>query len=831
MSGRGLLTTRDRRVGPLLIKSLALEIPNIEFPFDVTGGAERFKPRRCILRHLAMSLESAGLETMLAQADTANNGLRNLKLLLLDGHMVLSGVFAVGDVSADFTCRMALLPSTTQELQVVFYDTRVYGWLPLPAALLPVYLRRSLPGLPLEGKRAGLWVVRPAEKFMREVLPRAGWKIPDMRYAPLVAAEVVRGQVNLFAGPSDEPTARQIAERTPPAAAVAAAEGISTCAAAEEALAQGAIRDAYTLYRDALDEGRAGSWVRERLLQIGASDPELGNETKQLADEILLRKPDDVGARLALGAMALRDQVWTEAAQQYVSLAVTLRERKERGDWVAAELAAGRAAAPIDQNAALQAFERAASRAADSAAVYEQLFLLRERMGKLEGAAEAGERWLTLVREPGAVCDLHCRVGKLYLHGLQDFKRARLHFEKALRLVPEASGALEGLAETYAARGEPGRAASYLARLAEQAEQSKDAARIASLNLRLGDIWQKWLHDPESASARYHRVLDVLPRHIGARMQLAGLAEARGDLVRARAYFQDIVALDDETATPEETADFAIAYTRLAELLPKMGVEAADVAGYLERAAELQPDKPEVRDALLKLLRQARDWTRLIRALDELARLSHDPEVHRAAWLEAARVELQERRSKRAARSFLEKVLAVHPADEDALALVLPLLESQSDAAALTATLTRAAQATGNTTQRAELYFKLAMLNTTEEQGTARREALESALNADPGHLGAARALVELLAGDPTDPESLAAGLPASGPGGYHAHGARQGPTFSAPACCLRRWATPSPRVRPPKPPCAKTAACWRPGCCSPRSWRASATACRRARS
>ena len=83
------------------------------------------------------------------------------------------------------------------------------------------------------------------------------------------------------------------------------------------------------------------------------------------------------------------------------------------------------------------------------------------------------------------------------------------------------AAALEGLAETYAARGEPGRATSYLSRLAEQAQESGNRDRIVSLNMRLGEIWERWLSDPDAAAARYRTVLEFEPRHRAARLRLA----------------------------------------------------------------------------------------------------------------------------------------------------------------------------------------------------------------------------------------------------------------------------------------------------------------------
>ena len=92
------------------------------------------------------------------------------------------------------------------------------------------------------------------------------------------------------------------------------------------------------------------------------------------------------------------------------------------------------------------------------------------------------------------------------------------------------------------------------------------AASKRQLNLRLGEIWERWLGDTESAAARYHRVLDADPKNRTAQLRLAELAEARGDLEAARTLYEDVLAVEEEVGDPEATPDLVAAYTRLARV-------------------------------------------------------------------------------------------------------------------------------------------------------------------------------------------------------------------------------------------------------------------------
>ncbi len=748
ISGRGLLSARERKLGPLDLKILEMEIPGIAFPFDVTGGADRFKTHRCKLRHLVVGFDSDGIAELLRRKDLSRHGFVELKSAVRDGYLELAGRFAVGEHQADFILRAALLISSPEEVSVVFYDSRTYGWLPIPSALLPVYLKRGLELALLGGERAGAWTLKPVPEFLREFLPRSGWKIPDTRDAQLVAAEVARGQMVIAAGPEGEPTQRQIAEREPPPAAARAGEGIVTFAKAEEALHKGDIAAAYERYREAIDDERGGPWARERLLQIGAADPELALETRQVAEEVLAQDPHHAQALLALAAIAIHERSWGEAANRYGQLAEVARENKDRFDAIAAELAAAQAAAPIDPGGALAAYERAAARARDSVTAHRALFELRAGAGNFAGAAQAGERLVQIETEPAKRALAHSELGQLYLARLADYKRARMHFERALRLAPDDPAALEGLAETFAARGEPARAASYLARLAEQAEQSDDKNRIMSLNLRLGDIWERWLNDPESAATRYHRVLDIDPRNRKARLRLAKLAEERGELARARSLYEDVLAVAEEVGDPAAVPDLVAAYTRLASMTLASDGPTPEAIACLERAVELDPQNRAARDQLSQFLRERGEWGRLVHVLEEAARVGGSPEEVRRSRLDAARLELEQRKDKDAARKHLDELLTHDPADREALDLWFGLHPAAGERMELVTRLQAAADATPEPALRASFLYRLAAAR--EQMGLdpdLRLRDLEAALDANPYHLAAAQALVKVVEG------------------------------------------------------------------------------------
>jgi hypothetical protein len=67
VDGRGLLDLRTpQRLEWVALEKLELEIPNLRFPFDVSGGPARFQTRRCNLSTATLVLEETALQSWMA---------------------------------------------------------------------------------------------------------------------------------------------------------------------------------------------------------------------------------------------------------------------------------------------------------------------------------------------------------------------------------------------------------------------------------------------------------------------------------------------------------------------------------------------------------------------------------------------------------------------------------------------------------------------------------------------------------------------------------------------------------------------------------------------
>ena len=154
---------------------------------------------------------------IIRKAPLGDAGFLSLRSAIRQGYVEFSGRFCAGQHEADFTFRAAMLLRSKQDVDFVFYDTRIYGWLPVPAPMLPLYLRQAL-APPIEQSPFQRLVVGATQRGSAgSLVASGGWKIPNTAQAGLVAAECARGRLIFAAGPEGELNQRQIAEREPPA--------------------------------------------------------------------------------------------------------------------------------------------------------------------------------------------------------------------------------------------------------------------------------------------------------------------------------------------------------------------------------------------------------------------------------------------------------------------------------------------------------------------------------------------------------------------------------------------------------------------------------------
>ena len=760
-NGKGLLLAKNRPIGALELKLLELEVPDLDSPFDITGGPEAFKMRRLHLQHLVVAAKAHALHDLvqLAVQPEAARGFRQLHVTLGHGRISFGGQFAFDGVQVPVSFQATAFVQNHDTVGLVFYNIRVHGFLPVPAIALPQYLLDMMPVRFLKGEQPTLWTCNATEQFLRYVMPRAGWKVPGTQDAGLVAIETSSEKIVLIAGRDVEPAARKIPAREPPTAAVYETEQSALWRDSEEIIAQGDYSSAFRVFQDAWSRGDGGRFIEERLLSFGAAGLGHSQNATDLAQEILEREPKHIGACLTLAALAQRKEEWGDAERYLTRVSELCGDAHERHGQVGAQLAAAQIAENVAPEEARANYEATISKDRSNVLAHRGLFRLHVREQDWAAARGVGQRLTRLDLDPEDRAEILCELGTVCRDGLKDFKQARLSFERALRSHPNFQPALLGLAETFAARGEPARAAVYLGRLAEEAARENRKKDVTKLYQRIGQLWEEQLGDIATASEYYRRILKVDPDHRPVRFRLAKLAWGENNLEEARLYYEDILTLTQNARDESEVADAICANGELATIALDLDGREQDAIDCFERILTLMPGHQPTLEAIGPLLWREQRWGRLVEVQESLLDATEDSVAKGRIHFDCAKILYDRLHEVRAARRHLETILdedAGHPA---ALELLCSILQLQQDSPAYQERLSQAAMAEQESERRAELYGDLYDLLVDMDAGPdSLRGALIGALDAAPEHLELTQQLLTLTRENGT-PEQLANAL------------------------------------------------------------------------
>ncbi|MCB9651501.1 MAG: tetratricopeptide repeat protein [Deltaproteobacteria bacterium] len=629
VEGTALVTLSDRVLADgVRLLALELALAEVEFPLDLQGGAEEFQRRSTRLGYLALEVETravaAALDAALAAQDRA---LRDVRLTADGGRWVLEGT--LGPKGPPVAADVWVGPAAGEGLEVHVHDVRVFG----PSALcgvgvprdVEVGLREVLARL---GRRdadavltqgASVFSFDPVGALLWALLPVHGWKVPIHEGVAIrKVAFTPQGNLQILVGESTAghvpPPAEAISEASVMAAR-ARADAERLLPAVEAQVSAGALPAAFSVLRDALEEG--SERALELLLSVGAADRSLFGATVDLAADQLTVEPDHVAARLAMAVVAEAEARPDDAREHYEQAGRALRRAGRRRRAGLAYRAAARVAAEGSAEQARLLEETIALRPDDPWAL-EGLVRVLPGLGRATAAVRAARRLASLAPDPETRLVAHLAAGRLLFEQVEDPVGARRELERALKLAPEHPEALEGLARAARLQGEPRRAATILERLATQAERAGDNLRASRLSLELGDLWQGL--DPDAAQARYRKALALAPHTARPRLALVEAALAAGRPGDALEVVDEAVPHLDRISAPEERPAVATLRRLAARLYTEAGDREADAVAQLEALLELDPTHSDSLEALTELYTARGDRAQAVELLSRRAK-------------------------------------------------------------------------------------------------------------------------------------------------------------------------------------------------------------------
>lgn len=616
IDGRAVLSTDGQPLGRVgRVDRLELEIPDLKFPFDLSGGVSRFRSRRCDLRTLAVSLGRGDIEALLERLALDRFGLLDVEIELDGPILRLMAIARVGDDEAPISIAGALRRSSGQKFRLALFDVKVFGFLPVPGPLLAKALLLAM----VEDPSAGGDVL-PLRRLLGPTdleidvldaalfacLPPLGFRLPErshVRGGP-ITFEQGRLVVTYRAGDVREvdesgPLGLLQTNITVPEA-WAHEEGRLAFPEAEADLLGGEVVSALAHYRRAAALHPGSPFVTGRLLQLLSASRDTLPEADEWASALLARAPESVPAWLARAAISV--------GQGRAADAVAVLERLgSQGDGF---LSCDQAQALL--GAAMLRRSRPAEAAGTGPAPLAELERILSDRPRHRGATRillqelrAKKRHAELARvlrrvaseavDPQRQAAILAEVGGLLAGPLSEPEKAREKLEQAVRLDPGCALAYEGLGQVAISSRDLVAAAEALGRARSLYEASSNRVGQARALTALGELAQD-AGRVDEALMHMRRAAELDPSEVLPLRRMGELAFGAGRTDEAEAAF---AAALSHAGTAE---DRALVLRRQAALRLAAGGDRAEVRLLLERAHREAPASVEVLDDLAAVL-------------------------------------------------------------------------------------------------------------------------------------------------------------------------------------------------------------------------------------
>ena len=691
----------------LAITDFALQIPNVTFPFSVTGGALRYQRQRLDFAFLDLTIDTEWIGRKFAGAVGKLTELQDIQLSFRSGYLEGHGRISAGP-KTPFTFKIGF-DAEGERLALILYEVRLYAFSPLPAPQIPVLLSRFADELQLlpSARRRG------ATGLSADVLPdlvrlaavSRGYRMPSLDQARLSSVESSSQGLCLRFTSGGLPPAPPADEDL-----MLTLEGSRAFFDAEELIARGRFAEARELYLRHGDAHEAHPFAAERLLGLLVSDPR--------AHELVI----DIAASLARRRERSAVALWTEAvaresrgesaraAERYLALCALARQAGEQTSAFLAAEAAARAAADHAPQLAVRALHELLGVRPDHLPSLKSLARASDLAGDRGGAIRAYRRIAALARDPIDSAQAHVHLARLSSETEDDLAGARLHCEASLRLAPDYPDALEMLAKLCFQSGEHLRAIKSADRLRGVALARHELDRVGRTDLFAGKVWELGLKQFDNALLRYREAASILPAEPEPAYLRARVAERVGRSQEALAAYQQAVELAGPNPQQPGAREAAHqSHRALAQMNVRLG-NPARAREHLQAALALDPRDKEALEELIPFYRASGRAAELADACEKAAAIEENLQRRAALLAEAGELHRSRLGDQTKAELLLSGALELESKNRAALEGLLALAESRRDGAQMARSLKALAEIAADPKERVRHLRRLAVV-------------------------------------------------------------------------------------------------------------------------
>jgi tetratricopeptide (TPR) repeat protein len=532
-------------LGPVSVDKLALALPNVRFPVDLSGGVTRLRHKRGTLTQLALSMGLHDVAGFVAPRLRGILGETAPDVGLVSSPWGTSVGIRSGSSALAFD--VVVVP-TDRDIRLVPQRARgVHLGAPPHVLAVRALAEACRPFGRVVGSAVVLHDIVAA--VVRHVLPSAGARAPSVEGTRWDAVSADPDRLSLQISVSGSPAALS-------AEAIRAIEQVDLALDADDAAVAGELDEARRRYLLALERAPRHPEITTRIAWIDAIaearteaalatlvDAMPAVDAGLLGGRLLAAIGDDDGAIAAFSSAAHDEPFAPLAALTWLEVAKLATDAKQR----------------------LDAIDQAVVRSPALEDARWMRITARLDMGDGSGARADAEHLEAAARGPEARYRVWMQAAGAFLHRGY-VPEARQLFERALRYAPESADASLGLARALRAAGDGRRSLDLLARASVLASRKGQTLPDVEVELARGLV--EYASDRPAAIARVRTILPGRPLTPEARLLEGRWRAELGDLAGASLAFARLREAI-EASFPEDT-DRAAA-------LAAMLVEAADV--------------------------------------------------------------------------------------------------------------------------------------------------------------------------------------------------------------------------------------------------------------
>jgi tetratricopeptide (TPR) repeat protein len=330
-------------------------------------------------------------------------------------------------------------------------------------------------------------------------------------------------------------------------------------------------------------------------------------------------------------------------------------------------------------------------------------------------------------------------LGDLLRKHMNEADQSVAYYKRALAIDAHLLPALEALEWIYGERSDTGELVQILKR---KVEALSDSEGLSHTRLRLAELYEKQLSDPERAASVYAAVVEHDETNLVA---LRGLERVYTTLQR---WTELVDVLEKQLHGVQSERERVEVLMKLARLQEEQFLRAEVAAQRYERAVEIDPAEKAAYEGLERCYRRLKQWDALVRTYERhIEEAEHEDKIR--LFGEIGAVYADELHEAEQAISAYQSIVDLDDTNVGALDALAKLYDKRGDVHDSIDCLTKVAELTTDGAQRVDMYYRIgrAQLDRLDDSIGAR-DSLEKALDLDPAHLQALGALKTIALGD-----------------------------------------------------------------------------------